>query len=49
MRVGADAELEKIKHLNQYASNTNSASFVKIENDPRVTKLGKFLRNTSLG
>lgn len=26
----------------------NSASFVKIVNDPRVTKVGKFIRNTSI-
>lgn len=26
----------------------NKSSFLKIENDPRITKVGKFLRNTSL-
>lgn len=49
MRVGADAELAKLKHLNQYSGDPAQASvFFKIQNDPRVTKLGKFLRNTSL-
>jgi lipopolysaccharide/colanic/teichoic acid biosynthesis glycosyltransferase len=47
MRVNADKELESVKHLNQYDSNGN-ASFFKIMNDPRTTRLGKFLRNTFL-
>lgn len=44
MKVNAEEELNKLVHMNQYA---NSA-FVKIKNDPRVTRLGRFLRNTSL-
>jgi lipopolysaccharide/colanic/teichoic acid biosynthesis glycosyltransferase len=44
MRVGADAELKKLAHLNQYGSS----SFFKIKDDPRITSLGKFLRTTSL-
>jgi lipopolysaccharide/colanic/teichoic acid biosynthesis glycosyltransferase len=50
MRVGADAELAKLKHLNQYnqGENGNGSVFFKIENDPRITRLGRFLRNTSL-
>ena len=31
----------------QLANKTNSA-FIKIKDDPRITKLGKFLRNTSI-
>lgn len=46
MRLGADAELKKLIHLNQYTPG--NASFVKIKNDPRVTKLGKFLRKTCI-
>jgi lipopolysaccharide/colanic/teichoic acid biosynthesis glycosyltransferase len=46
MRQGAESELQKLMHLNQYAAN--GGKFVKIENDPRVTRFGKFLRNTSL-
>lgn len=50
MKTGADADLAKLKHLNQYANGAdNGASiFVKLSNDPRVTRVGKFLRNTSL-
>lgn len=45
MRVGADKELQRLAHLNQYGSNN---AFFKIKNDPRITKFGQFLRNTSL-
>lgn len=44
MRQGADNELKKLAHLNQYGE----AVFYKIQNDPRVTRFGSFLRNTSL-
>ena len=47
MRVGADAELKQLKHLNQYSDNGGNA-FVKLENDPRITTIGGFLRKTSL-
>lgn len=91
MRTGADKELQKLMHLNQYASEEiqlddddcvcmdcmmmnkpcspivemdgkeicesqlervkkqkGGSSFVKIENDPRITRIGKFIRNTSI-
>lgn len=51
MRVGADDELKELSHLNQYAekgSNGNGDVFFKIKDDPRVTKLGGFIRSTSL-
>lgn len=48
MYVGAEAELVKMKHLNQYGSGDKQSVFFKLENDPRVTKFGHFLRNTSL-
>lgn len=48
MRQGADAELKKLKHLNQYSANGKTQAFVKINNDPRVTRIGKFIRKTSL-
>ena len=51
MRLGAEAELSGLAHLNQYSSEDpahGNTVFFKINNDPRVTKLGKFLRNTSL-
>lgn len=49
MRTGADAELKNLSSLNQYADDGSGVNaFVKIKNDPRVTKLGNFLRNSSL-
>jgi lipopolysaccharide/colanic/teichoic acid biosynthesis glycosyltransferase len=52
MRVGAEGELESLKKsLNQYGEDTDNQSeavFVKLKKDPRVTRLGKFLRKTSL-
>lgn len=50
MRVGADQELEKLSTLNQYDTDNSGkkAKFVKIKNDPRVTRFGQWLRNTSL-
>lgn len=46
MRVNADKEVETLKATtaNQYG---NSA-FFKMKDDPRVTKLGNFLRNSSI-
>jgi lipopolysaccharide/colanic/teichoic acid biosynthesis glycosyltransferase len=48
MRQGADAELSKLAHLNQYSENSTDGVFFKIKDDPRITKFGQFLRNTSL-
>ena len=51
MRTDADQLLAKLStESNQYASETGTdkAAFVKIKNDPRITKLGQFLRNSSL-
>jgi len=49
MRVGADKELEKLSHLNQYSSDPSSTGvFFKLKDDPRITKFGGFLRKTSL-
>jgi len=48
MREGADAELTQLAHLNQYSENAADGVFFKIKDDPRVTRLGHFLRNTSL-
>lgn len=53
MVTDAEKQLEKLSPaLNQYAtgdghSSTGSA-FVKLKDDPRITKLGKILRKTSL-
>jgi lipopolysaccharide/colanic/teichoic acid biosynthesis glycosyltransferase len=48
MRVGADDELKKLAHLNQYGENDHNGIFYKIKNDPRVTPFGRFIRKTSL-
>jgi lipopolysaccharide/colanic/teichoic acid biosynthesis glycosyltransferase len=47
MRAGADQELQKLAHMNQYTGN-GSSTFFKIKNDPRITRFGQFIRNTSL-
>lgn len=51
MRTDADQLLAKLStENNQYATEAGAskAAFVKIKNDPRITKLGNFLRNSSL-
>jgi len=50
MRVDADKMLLELSTKNQYANEDGGtkAAFVKIKNDPRITKLGNFLRNSSL-
>jgi exopolysaccharide biosynthesis polyprenyl glycosylphosphotransferase len=44
MRRGADSEKAELAHLNQ----SGDARLFKIQDDPRVTKLGTFLRRWSL-
>jgi len=46
MRVNADKEVENLiaTSANQYGDS----AFFKMKNDPRVTKLGNFLRNSSI-
>lgn len=48
MVADADKLVKQMSHLNQYDANTAGPVFFKVSNDPRVTKLGMFLRNTSL-
>lgn len=50
MEVGADSKVHDLYHLNQYntISDKKSPMFFKVTNDPRVTRFGRFLRNTSL-
>jgi lipopolysaccharide/colanic/teichoic acid biosynthesis glycosyltransferase len=49
MEANADTKVDELSHLNQYnAPLENGPVFFKVNNDPRVTKLGTFLRNTSL-
>lgn len=47
MGCNADQQLKELSKSNQYANETDAA-FVKIKNDPRVTKVGKFIRKTSI-
>ncbi len=44
MRDGADLEKEQLAHLN----HTGDTRFFKIRDDPRTTRLGRFLRRWSL-
>lgn len=48
MAVDADKKVAELAHLNQYNASQAGAMFFKINNDPRITKVGAFLRNTSL-
>lgn len=52
MRSDADKMLKDMADLNQYANNeenkTGKSAFVKFKDDPRITKLGGFLRKTSI-
>lgn len=52
MRSDADQMITSIAGLNQYSSESNKkngkAAFVKFKDDPRITKLGSFLRRTSI-
>lgn len=45
MYVDADQRLEELKALNQYG---DESAFVKIKNDPRITRVGRIIRKTSL-
>lgn len=48
MEVDADKRISELSLLNQYSSAQNAPTFFKLRNDPRVTKIGVFLRNCSL-
>ena len=50
MRKDADVLRQDFSHLNQYSDSqaTEGPVFFKINNDPRITKIGSFLRKTSL-
>lgn len=48
MEVDADKKIQKLAHLNKYGSTEKGPLFLKICNDPRVTKVGNFLRKTSI-
>lgn len=46
MYADADKRLKEIEHLNQYAEK--DSAFLKVKNDPRITKVGRFIRKTSI-
>lgn len=49
MRVGASEELNNFSNLNQYdKSESGSTTFVKLKNDPRITRFGGFIRKYSI-
>lgn len=48
MIVDADKKVDQLSHLNQYTQAEGGPVFFKVSNDPRITKIGAFLRNTSL-
>jgi lipopolysaccharide/colanic/teichoic acid biosynthesis glycosyltransferase len=49
MFAGAEQHLDEYAHLNQYASKPAGGPwFFKLSNDPRVTRVGAILRNSSL-
>jgi len=43
----AEQRLEEFAHLNQYR-DSELATFYKLKDDPRITRVGRFLRNSSL-
>ena len=51
MRSDADQMIGQLATLNQYANEGNpkgKSAFVKFSNDPRITRIGKILRKTSV-
>jgi lipopolysaccharide/colanic/teichoic acid biosynthesis glycosyltransferase len=48
MKQDADKKMSELTHLNQYSPDAKGPVFFKISNDPRITRIGGFLRNTSL-
>jgi len=48
MTVDADARKEEVAHLNKHAAPGGDARMFKIAGDPRVTRVGRFIRRYSL-
>ncbi len=44
MYADSDTRLAEIQHMNQYSDCT----FMKVKNDPRITRVGRFIRKTSI-
>ena len=47
MNLNAENQLKELSKFNQYGHETESV-FIKIKDDPRVTKVGEFIRKTSI-
>ena len=49
MQINADKFMGEYAHMNKYGVDQQGGPFfLKIQNDPRITKVGAFLRNTGL-
>lgn len=48
MVADAEKKVAELSALNLYGNDATASTFFKIKDDPRVTKVGAFLRNTSL-
>lgn len=54
MQIDADKKLDQLKAFNQYNTESKeeetpqNSAFIKIKNDPRITRIGTFIRNTSI-
>lgn len=48
MEVDADKKVAALSHLNQYDAAQEGPVFFKVDNDPRITRVGNILRKTSL-
>lgn len=48
MVLDADKQIKNLESLNQYTKNSKLPVFFKLQDDPRVTRVGSFLRKTSL-
>lgn len=51
MQTDAEKKVIDFEKLNLYGNNsysTNKATFFKVANDPRITRVGQFIRNTSI-
>lgn len=44
----SDDKVYPLEAYEQYQSGSDENSFVKFKNDPRITRVGKFIRNTSI-
>ena len=48
MVADAESKVAELAALNLYGNSTSATTFFKVKNDPRITRVGAFLRNTSL-